>query len=115
MRGEVVTERRANLPALFLLAEIIYECENEINQPARDQRISEIDEQVVLDEEIERQADEARDQTAAEHDDDAGGQPRRGNDDRKPKQYGERELGADCIVRIYQTRLAEHAFQNLGV
>src|SRR5690242_1176944 len=115
MRRQVVAESRADLPALLLLAEVIYESEHQIDEPARNQGIGEIDEQVVLDEQIKRQPDQASDQTPAEHDDDTGRQHRRGNDDGEAEEDSERELGADGKVWIYQTGFAQHAFQDLGM
>src|SRR5207248_11238691 len=105
MWRKVVAESRADLPALLLLAEIIHESEHQIDEPARNQGISEIDEQVVLDEQIKRQPNQGRDQTAADHDDDAGRQHRRGDDDCEAEEGGDGELGADGIVWIYRTRL----------
>jgi hypothetical protein len=73
------------LPALLLLTEIIHERQHQINQPARNQRISEIDEQIVRDKEIQRKPDQSGDQTPAEHNNDAGGKHRRRDNDGEPK------------------------------
>ena len=51
-RRQVKAERRADLLALPLFAEIIDERKHQINQPARHQRIGEVDEQAVGDEEV---------------------------------------------------------------
>src|SRR5580704_9929845 len=68
VRRQVIAERGTDLLALLLLAEIIDEGEHQIDQPARYQRISKVEELAARDEEKPRCANEAGDQHGAEPD-----------------------------------------------
>ena len=115
LRRQVKAEGGADLLALLLLAEIIDEREHQIDQPARDQRIGEIDQQIVRDEEVPRHADEAGDQQRAERDHDRGRQQRRGDDDGEAEDHRGDNLGADRPTRRRQQRLAQNALDDLSV
>ena len=101
--------------ALPLFAEIVDEREHQIDQPAREQRIGEIDKQVVSDEEVPCQADETGNQAGAECDHDRGRQHRRGNDDGEPEYHSGNHLGADRPTRRRKQRITQDALDDLSV
>ena len=115
VRRQIIAEGGADLLALLLLAEIIDEGQHQIDQPARNQRIGEIDQQAVRHEQIPRQAEQPGDQQGADRHHDRRRQQRRGDDDGEPEPDRQDDFGADGIFRIGQQRLGQHAFEDFGV
>ena len=114
-RREILAERRADLAALRLLLDEIGEHQREVDQQARQQRKGEIDQQLLFGEQVPGGADEQRDEGGAEQQQDHRAEDRRQHDDGDAQHERRTQLRDDGIARLRQHRVAENAFQHLGV
>jgi hypothetical protein len=114
-RREVLPEGRADLAPLRMGAQVVGEDEGEVDERAGDQRERRIDKQIALREVVPGHAGEERRHRAADPEQGPGAKQRRERDDREPDQRRDGELGECRVARRAQHRLAEHAFEELGV
>ena len=114
-RRKILTERRADLAPLRLLLDEIGEHQRQIDQQAGQQRKGEIDQQLLFREQVPGRADQQRDEGGAEQQQQDRAQDRRQPDDGDAHHERRAQFHADGIVRLRQHRVAQDAFQHLGV
>ncbi len=108
-------ERRANLPALRLLAHEAGEDQRQVDRRGRHQRIGEIDQQAVLGVEVPGRSDQrAREHRAERHQRDRSERGRERDHQQAEQQRGD-ELDGDAVDRLRDHRAGQRALQHLGM
>ena len=112
-RREILTECRADLPALRLLADVARENQREVDRRRRQQRIGEVDELPVMHIEKPGSPDQhGREQRADNH---QRGRPevRRERDHQEAEQKGAKKFVSEAVARLRDHRAGQRAFQHL--